>query len=159
MAKLPMFPMWVRDYLADTRHLSDAEHGRYHLILYELWAAPRQRLPNDDDWLARRFARDADRVRTELRPLIREFCQTDQYWIRHKRLTKEWNYAQHICDQRRKAAKARWDKEKEACKSNAHLPYPTKTLTHEGQVIPNALADAASAVLALAKKSKERGSA
>ena len=73
MADLPAIPLWTDAYLADCGHLGDAEHGRYLLILMHLWRAPKQRFPNDDDWLARKFGRSADSVRSEIRPLIEEF--------------------------------------------------------------------------------------
>lgn len=112
MAELPFFPMAIDAYLADTRHLSDAEHGRYHLILYELWRAPNRRLPNDDEWLARKFCRSVEQVKSELRPLISEFCKCDGNWITQKRLTKEFERAKRVTRQRSDAAKSLWKKKK-----------------------------------------------
>src|SRR4051812_21801143 len=57
MAEFPALPLWTDAYLADCGHLSDAEHGRYFLLLMAMWRAPECRLPNDNDWLARRFRR------------------------------------------------------------------------------------------------------
>lgn len=137
MAELPFFPMAIDAYLADTKHLSDAEHGRYHLVLYELWRAPKQRIPNDDKWLARRFNRTVARVQAELRPLIKEFCKCDGNWITQKRLSKEFEYARAKVKQRSDAAKSRWNKEKNQyeriCETdasphasrNALIPTPT----------------------------------
>lgn len=112
MAELPFFPLAIDAYLADCSHLEDAEHGRYLLILMELWRAPRQRLPNDDAWLARRFRRSVERVQTELRPLIAEFCQCDGNWITQKRLSKEHARARGVTKQRSDAAKSLWRKKK-----------------------------------------------
>ncbi len=113
MAELPFFPMAIDAYLADTRHLSDAEHGRYHLILYELWRAPKQRLPNEDAWLARRLCRSIERIIEEIRPLIKEFCDCDGNWITQKRLSKEFLRARKVTKQRSDAAKALWKKKKQ----------------------------------------------
>lgn len=139
MAELPFFPMAIDAYWADTKHLTDAEHGRYHLILYELWRAPNRRLPNDDAWLARRFARSVERVVEELRPLISEFCQSDGNWITQTRVTKEFLRAQKVTKQRREAAKSRWNKDKDKSErisghgasriAAAHEPTPTLTPT------------------------------
>lgn len=112
MAELPFFPLATDAFLADTDHLSDAELGRYLLILIALWRAPSQRLPNQDDWLARKFKRTVEAVLSELRPLIAEFCQNDGNWITHKRVSKEYARAKKNIAQRRDAANARWLKEK-----------------------------------------------
>ena len=114
LADLPFFPLATDAYLADTAHLTDAEQGRYILVLIALWRAPKQRLPNDDDWLARKFHREPERVRSELRPLVSEFCQCDGNWITQKRLSKEYARATRMVAQRRAAANARWLKEKES---------------------------------------------
>lgn len=113
MAEMPFFPLATDAYLADTAHLTDAEQGRYMLLLIALWRAPRQRLPNDDAWLARKFHRDPEQVRSELRPIIAEFCQCDGNWITQKRLSKEFARATKAVNQRRDAANARWLKQKQ----------------------------------------------
>lgn len=159
MAELPFFPMAIDAYLADTRHLDDAEHGRYHLILYELWRSPNQRLPNDDEWLARRFSRSVDRVATELRPLMKEFCDCDGNWITQKRLSREFLRARKVTKQRSDAAKALWRKKKQASEriredtqpriNSADEPTPTLTPTHTDSVAKATGADAPDPVKAL----------
>jgi uncharacterized protein YdaU (DUF1376 family) len=124
MAELPFFPMAIDAYLADTRHLDDAEHGRYHLILYELWRSPSQRLPNEDEWLARRFSRSVDRVVTELRPLIKEFCDCDGNWITQKRLSREFLRARKVTKQRSDAAKSLWRKKKQTSERICEGEHP-----------------------------------
>jgi uncharacterized protein YdaU (DUF1376 family) len=135
MADYPALPLWTDAYLADCGHLDDAEHGRYLLILMAMWRAPGQRLPNDDEWLARKFKRSVERVKSELRPLIAEFCFSDGNWIKQKRLEKEFKYVKKQADQRSVAAKARWNKEKKNAGAhtdapsarNAPTPTPTPT--------------------------------
>lgn len=133
MAELPFLPIATDAYMADCDHLTDAEHGRYFLLLMALWRAPGQRLPNDDEWLARKFRRSVDAVKAELRPLISEFCETDGNWLWQKRLSKEFKRAAKSVKQRSDAAKARWNKRKKGSGRNANTPSgrnaPTPTPT------------------------------
>ena len=92
MAEFPALPLWTDAYMADCDHLTDAEHGRYLRLLIAMWRAPRQRLPNDDEWLSRKFGRSIEEVKTELRPIIKEFCKSDGNFITQRRLIREWKY-------------------------------------------------------------------
>jgi len=130
MAEFPAMPLWTDAYLADCGHLDDAEHGRYFLIMVHLWRSPKQRFPNDDLWLARKFRRSVDAVKTQIRPLINEFCLCDGNWIYQKRVTKEFAYVSSHSEKQRARAKLRWDKEKDICHGNAasgNAPTPTPT--------------------------------
>lgn len=133
MAEYPALPLWTDAYLADTHHLDDADRGRYDLILITLWRAPKQRIPDDDEWLARRFNRSVERVQAELRPIIMEFCATASGWITQKRLSREWKFVEKRVRQRRSAANSRWNKDKEPCGrtseriSARNAPTPTPT--------------------------------
>jgi len=129
MSNLPFMPVAVDAYLAESGHLSDAEQGRYFLLLCELWRAPQARLPNDDKWLARRFRRPPEAVTAELRPLIAEFFQATRHWIKHKRLTSEWQRAKRLTQQRSSAGKSRWDKEKSRYERNADARSERSALT------------------------------
>jgi uncharacterized protein YdaU (DUF1376 family) len=122
LAEFPALPLFTDAYLADTSHLSDKEHGRYLLILIHLWRAPQQRFPNDDQWLARKFNRPVERVISELRPLIVEFCRTDGNWIWQPRLSDVFEHVQKTRSKNSESAKRRWRNEKEASKGNASNP-------------------------------------
>jgi uncharacterized protein YdaU (DUF1376 family) len=121
MADFPALPLFTDAFMADTAHLTDAERGRYLLLLMIVWRSPGCRVPNDDVWLAKRFVRPVDQFQREVKPLIAEFCKTDGNWITQKRLTEEWDWCKN---QRKRAtvnAKIRWNKEKQLCDSNAGL--------------------------------------
>ena len=122
MADYPALPLWTDAYLADCSHLSDAEHGRYLRLLMEMWRTPGCRLPNDDEWLARKFSRSVEDVQRELRPLLREFFNSDGHWLRQKRLTREHEYIENLSAAQSKRAKARWDKGKGASPNDALAP-------------------------------------
>ena len=132
MAEFPAMPLWTDAYLADCGHLDDAETGRYLLMLIHLWRAPRQRFPNDDVWLARKFRRSVEDVQNQIRPLISEFCSTDGNWVWQNRLAKEFKYLAAKRGQQSDRAKARGEKDKESCHarnaaSGNALSTPTPT--------------------------------
>lgn len=138
LAEFPALPLWTDAYLADTNHLTDAERGRYDLLLIHLWRAPNQRLPNDNAWLARKFQRSVEAIEIEIRPIVQEFCKVDGNWIYQKRLTAEWSYVKRLSNRGRENAKSRWQKEKDACEPDAsqhasgNAPTPTPTPHKKG---------------------------
>lgn len=125
--------------MADCGHLSDAEAGLYLRLLMVMWRAPEQRIPNDDEWLGKRFGKDQNQTINLIRPLIREFCTCDGNWITQKRLTKEWEYVKAASLRHSAAAKSRWEKQRATSNSiaashvpsNAPTPTPTPTLKKE----------------------------
>jgi uncharacterized protein YdaU (DUF1376 family) len=131
MPAVPEYPalmLFTDSYLADTTHLSEAEHGRYLLLLIHMWRAPARRLPNDDAWLARKFGKTEDEVRDHLRPLLAEFFKTDGNWLYHTRLDREYAHLKARSEKQSARAKSRWTKEKGASRGNAsagNAPTPT----------------------------------
>jgi uncharacterized protein YdaU (DUF1376 family) len=118
--------------MADCGHLPDDEFGVYMKLLIAMWRAPNQRLPNDDQWLARRFVRSVEAVRQTIRPLIQEFCQTDGNWITQKRLLREFAFVSESRKKQSDRAKSRWNKENGLSRGNAasgNAPTPTPTPT------------------------------
>lgn len=130
MAEFAALPLFTDSFLADTAHLTDAEAGRYLRLLMLIWRSPGCRIPNDPDWLARKFQRTRAESDDEIGPLIREFCQSDGNWISQKRLSKEFEYLRKTSMRQSVRSKARWDKEKGKSRGNAApampltLPYP-----------------------------------
>ena len=112
MAKYPSFNLWTDAYLADTHPaLTLEEHGAYLLLLMFMWRAPRQRIPNDDEWIARNLAIPVEDVKKLVRPLIQEKCICDGNFITQKRLKIEWEAAEKRHKKASVSAKARYSKE------------------------------------------------
>ena len=130
MAEFPALPIWTDAYKADCSHLSDAEHGRYFLLLVDMWRAPDCRLPNDDEWLARKFGRTVEQFKALFRPLINEFCKCDGNWITQKRLSRERAYVTQRSKQQSERAKSRWEKDKDTCPGNAGAAMPPHPHPH-----------------------------
>ena len=126
MAKYPALTLWTDAYLADTHPaLTLEEHGAYLLLLMFMWRAPRQRIPNDDEWLARNLSISIEDVEKIVRPLIKQMCKNDGNYITQKRLKIEWKLAQKRSKNQSVSAKARWDNKKDGSKHDAKaMPDP-----------------------------------
>jgi len=70
-------PIWTDAYLADTRHLTAAQHGAYLLLLMEAWRRPSCSLPNDDRQLAR-WASMSDDEWVENRDVVMGFWRLNK---------------------------------------------------------------------------------
>jgi len=92
--------LYVGDYLADTAHLSAAEHGAYLLLIMHYWRTGG--LPDDDGALARIVRMKAGEWR-KARPIIEAFFQPG--W-KHKRIESEIAEAARISEAGRKAGLA-----------------------------------------------------
>jgi uncharacterized protein YdaU (DUF1376 family) len=145
MAEFPALPLWSDAYLADTRHLTQAEHGAYLLLLLTAWRTPDCALPDDDKLLAR-YACCDKRAWARQKPVIMAFWRlADGKWTQ-KRLSEERAYVADLSSKRAEAggkggrarvrAKALKDKEiVEAkladCSSKIQAPTPTPIFTEE----------------------------
>lgn len=97
-------PLFVADYLADTAHLSAAEHGAYLLLVMNYWQRGKP-LPADDRKLAR-IARMSDAEWLESRDTLAEFFhEADGLWS-HKRIAAEIAVAEEKTVKAKKAARA-----------------------------------------------------
>ena len=103
MAALPYMQLYVADYLADTAHLSAAEHGAYLLLIMNYWQRGKP-LPAADDRLARicrMTAGEWDAVRDN----VREFFTERDGLLYHKRIELELAAVMEKSDQARNAGR------------------------------------------------------
>jgi uncharacterized protein YdaU (DUF1376 family) len=122
MAQFPGLMLWTDAWVADTHHLSRDVRGAYMDLIIKMWRTPGCRVPNDDAWLARHMLMTADEVVEVLRPIIREFCQTDGNWIFQKRLQKEFLRAARIQHAQSMRAKSGWKKRVSLNKQSESVP-------------------------------------
>lgn len=107
------FPLYGRDWDADTVHLSNAEEGAYFRLIRRYYhAGP---LP-DDDGILSRVVRETSTVWRKLRPALSPFFViVDGRWT-HKRADAEIALRTQLVDnmkaQRSAAATARWGRER-----------------------------------------------
>lgn len=83
MSSPPWMPLYVADYLADTRRLSAAQHGAYLLLIMEYWISGG--LPDDDSQLAR-IAAMTEQEWADSRAFIEPFF--GEGWT-HRRIDEE----------------------------------------------------------------------
>lgn len=104
MAALPYMPLFVADYLADTRHLSAAQHGAYLLLIMNYWQRGGP-LPDDDVKLAR-IVGLGPREWLRHRAIISEFFSvSDGSWA-HSRIDAELSRVEAKSLKSKKAAQA-----------------------------------------------------
>lgn len=109
MARFPALMLWTDAWIADTHHLTYEQSGIYLALIVLMWRTPKCRVPNDDKWLAKHLHMTSTEVANDLKPLIKEFCQSDGFWITQKRLTREFLRAKKLSTHQRGRAKSRWD--------------------------------------------------
>jgi len=109
-------PLWIADYLADTTHLTTAQHGAYLLLLMAYW---RKGGPLPDS--ASRLAAIANMSASEwrkTRPVLAEFFQIEGGEWRQKRADAEIERANAIHKRKSEAgakgAANRWQKDSTA---------------------------------------------
>lgn len=112
----PWMPLYVADYLADTSHLSAAEHGAYMLLIMHYWQ--RGCLPSDDRVLSR-IARMTAEEWHDSKPIIAEFF--GEGWS-HARIDGELSKAAALSEKAREKAAKRWHKPDDAAAVPQHMP-------------------------------------
>lgn len=132
MAEFPAMPFWTDAYMLDTGHLTDAEHGRYLLLLILMWRSPECRIPNDPEWICRKLCRTDAEYHAEIMPLIKEFCTTDGNYVYQKKLQEQFSFLRKQSKNQSVRAKSRWDKAKDTSggsspASTRHMPKQCRT--------------------------------
>jgi len=97
-------PLYVADYLKDTRHLSTIEHGAYFMLILHAWTHDGA-LPRDPVRLARIAGMSAKEWK-ESGPVLLEFFNASGGGYRHKRIDAELARASSVVEQRRAAGRA-----------------------------------------------------
>jgi len=104
-------PIWIGDYLADTRRLTTEQHGAYLLLIFDYWR--QGPLPNDDAALAQIVGLPEGRWKKH-RPTIERFFQLKGGQWHQKRIDREIEQAlghkAKMVGRAKKAAEARWGK-------------------------------------------------
>lgn len=80
-------PLYVADYLADTLHLTTAEHGAYMLLIMQYWRGGGP-IPDNDARLAR-VVRATPEEWAAMRPSVAELFKIGDGVWRHKRVDAE----------------------------------------------------------------------
>lgn len=121
-------PLYVADYLADTRRLTTLEHGAYLLLIMEYWQ--KGSLPSGDEQLAR-IAGLSKKAWADAKANIEPMFYDG--W-RHKRIDAELATAKSISEKRRKAAIEGHDERDAIAQANAlqkHLNGDAKAHANE----------------------------
>lgn len=109
----PWMPLYVADYLRDTRRLTAAEHGAYLLLIMEYWTSGS--LPDDDRQLCRIACMSTPEWK-RARPNIEGFFHDG--W-KHKRIDAELAKSQEISSKRSASAKQMHSKRSANADANA----------------------------------------
>lgn len=96
MSSRPFLPLFVGDYLADTRELSRSEHGGYLLLLMEYWTKG-QPLP-DDDRILRAITLSSKYAWQKLRKKLQNFFTLEGGYWHHKRVDRDLAKLKHRND-------------------------------------------------------------
>lgn len=143
----PYLRLFVSDYLADTQHLSAAEHGGYILLLMACWQ--RGGMLPQCARMCRRIARMDEQEWSESGDLLLSFFEETPDGYRHKRIDQEIGEFQAISEKNRRAANARWGYARNAGAMPAHMqtqcpPPPPSSSSSLRSEEDNAHADGAS---------------
>lgn len=123
MAALPYIPLFVADYLADTRHLTAQQHGAYLLLIFNYWQTGKP-LPNDDAKLAR-IACMNKRDWARNRDAILEFFSIRENLLVHSRIDTELSRVEAKSLKSKKAAQASVER-----RLNGRSADAERTLSH-----------------------------
>ena len=87
MAALPYMQLYVAEYLADTAHLTAAQHGAYLLLIFNYWQRGKP-LNNSNERLTN-VARMTNEEWATAKPVLAEFFEIDGDEWRHERIERD----------------------------------------------------------------------
>lgn len=103
-------PLFIGDYLADTRRLDTEQHGAYLLLIMDYW---KNGPPPDNDQTLARIIVATDANWKRLRPIVEPFFHIEDGRWNHKRIDRERARAKENSEtfmaRARTAAAARWN--------------------------------------------------
>jgi uncharacterized protein YdaU (DUF1376 family) len=106
MAEFPALPIFTDAYLADTRHLSAAQHGAYLLLLMMAWRLPDCALPDNDETLAKWCSMDKRTFLKNKDAIMSFWSRNDAGKFVQKRLLDERKYVVQLRSKNSEAGKA-----------------------------------------------------
>lgn len=121
MSERPYLPLFVEPLFADTGHLTDAEMGIYTRLLGLMWLSPECRIPNDNEWIARRgrpWGWTLEYVEKDVRKIISEYCKSTGNFVYQKRLHAEFDRLKKSGKLQSARAKSMWRKKKNPCRAD-----------------------------------------
>lgn len=103
-------PLYVGDYLADTMHLTQAQHGAYLLLMMHYWK--RGSLPAMHEQCMCIASAKNEQDRQNVEAVLAEFFTIEDGTYRHSRIDAELAKASESYERRASAAKKRWEGKK-----------------------------------------------
>jgi len=129
LANFSYLPLFPRDYIADTRHLSLEEHGAYLQLLQFAWLTPECRIVDNDRRICA-MLNITPRRWQRIKPAVMAFWTLDDgYWYQ-PRLHREYELVKKIARKNSAAARTRWQKEKRKSLKNNESDNATAPLPH-----------------------------
>lgn len=98
MAGYPHLPLFVKDYLVDTTHLTLEQSGAYLHLLMHAWT--RGGTVADDDRQLAAFCKVSLKKWKAIRPALEPFFQIIEGAWNNKRLSQEWQYVRDVSEKR-----------------------------------------------------------
>lgn len=102
---LPILPLFIDDFEADTAHLSFLEDGAFNRLIRLCWRSPGCKVPADEEWLFRQMRARTDDEKQAVRAVVKEFFKRSRGKIYSKRLLKEFDRALSSHNSKSKAGK------------------------------------------------------
>ncbi len=150
MSKLPVLPLYVNDFIADTPHLDAEETGAYLMLIMMAWKSPDGSLPDDDVSLSR-WARVSLKAWRRIKPKVMEFWSLDEggRWTQ-TRLAKEKRRASQRADVARengsrggrpKSLKNKGQDKPSGFENRNPETNPSISISNNNPIVPNSKAE------------------